>query len=145
MSSRRAVIFLISGLMCLATLILTAYVSFQAARIYSIPYPIRLLDQRRELFTSYAQSILAGDAVKRDDGQGFAVPSELAKTGVNYIRESNGGVIFDFESMPTDPTEQLIFCPSGYHGLPNIQIKGQSNTLRFQVINDHWFYWETDW
>jgi len=145
MSKQKAVLQLLAVLMFIIAVVFTAYFSFLAGTRYSLPYPIRVLDQRREAFSSYAQRILDGKVSNRNDGQGFVIPSELANKGITYVRQINRRIVFDFESLPTDPTEQLIFCPDGFDGLPNIQIKGEPKTLVFTVLNERWFYWQTDW
>jgi len=130
--------------LALVLVLSSCFLAFRAGRDNARPYPIRVLSRHRPAIIEFVKQIENGDVVERSDGQGYIVPTFLAKENVRYIRDREGTVIFTFGIfLPPDEVEELVYSPKGFKGLPETQLCNEFNKkiVRFEYIEEHWFYW----
>ena len=110
------------------------------------PGPVRAFQRHRATIKQYVRSIEAGKVRTRNDSRGgYFLLKEMYYQGVTIIRrEEDGCIYFVFESMPTDATESIIYCPEENIDASRLSLIGGTKIIKFQQLEPHWFYCVAD-
>jgi hypothetical protein len=109
------------------------------------PQPIRAFRQHESIFKKYAAAIRQSPPGKNRTN--CPVPQALADVGVTgVVRVEDGSVclLFCSDTLPTDSTPYLIYCPTSQNDLRAVTPVGGSIIIKGELIDRDWFYCEAD-
>ncbi len=97
----------------------------------------------QEAITKYVESVNVGRVPKRtgDPVGGYAILDKLRPYGLTaVIKSEDGSVHLVFESLPSDPTPSLVFCPFSRLDIRRITPVGGNAITEGKVLAPYWFF-----
>jgi hypothetical protein len=113
---------------------------------YKDPAPVRAFAKHRSAIIAYVASINAGRIPTTPGGtNSYLLLDVLAPYGLTHVtKSSDGSIHFIFESMPTDATPSLVYCPQSRLDVRKITPAGGNVMVEGKLLEACWFYCEAD-
>jgi hypothetical protein len=113
---------------------------------YKDPAPVRAFAKHRSAIIAYVAAINAGRIPTMPGGtNSYALLDVLVPYGLTHVtKSSDGSIHFVFESLPTDATPSLVFCPQSQLDVRKITPVGGNVMVEGKLLESGWFYCEAD-